>query len=155
MQITFESPSVQSYLQILQSVINRMAANSTGCKTWCITLVSAIAVLVANKGQPQYVWIAIVPIGLFLFLDSYYLGLERRFRSTYNRFIKKLHEGNATVDDVFIVTPGRLRDRLAAIFASMFSLSIWPFYVLLLLMLGVVYEFVLVTPQAGNPAQGQ
>jgi len=143
--VTFESPSVHSYLQILQSVINRMASNSTGCKTWCITLVSAIAILVADKSQLQYVWVAIVPISLFFFLDSYYLGLEKRFRVSYNRFIQKLHAGTATVDDVFIVAPGKIRNQLKDIFFSMLSLSVWPFYVLLLLMLWVVYEVLLVT----------
>ncbi len=52
--ITYESPSVQSYLNILQSIISRMAANSSGCKTWCITLVSAIIPIIADKGKPAY-----------------------------------------------------------------------------------------------------
>lgn len=52
--ITYESPSVQSYLNILQSIINRMVANSSGCKTWCITLVSAVILIIADKGKPAY-----------------------------------------------------------------------------------------------------
>lgn len=104
--ITVESPAVQSHLTIQQGVINRMVANSTGCKTWCIALVSAIAVIIADKGKPEFVWISVVPIGLFLFLDAYYLGLEKRYRDGYNEFIKKLHAGSATVEDLFIVTPG-------------------------------------------------
>ena len=52
---TFESPSVHSYLSILQAVIARMASNSSNCKTWCITIVSAILVVVADKGQSSFV----------------------------------------------------------------------------------------------------
>jgi len=36
------SQAVQSHLSIIQSVIQRMASNSTSSKAWCITLVSAI-----------------------------------------------------------------------------------------------------------------
>ena len=68
-KVSFDSPSVQSYLTILQSVISRMATNSTSCKTWCVSLVSAIIVIVADKGKPNYVWISIVPIVLFPLLD--------------------------------------------------------------------------------------
>lgn len=137
--ITVDSLAVQSHLTILQGVINRMAANSTGCKTWCIALVSAIAVIIADKEKPELVWISVVPIGLFLFLDAYYLGLEKRFRDRYNGFIKKLHAGSATVEDLFVVTPGRgLVVFLTATGEALVSLSVWPFYGLLGVMLFIV-----------------
>ena len=130
--VEIDSPSVQSYLTILQGVINRMAANSSSCKTWCVALVSAIVVVIADKGQPKYVSIAVVPLFLFLFLDSYYLGLEKRFRDRYNNFIQRLHSGDATVEDLFIVTPGRgIRVFVKATGGALFSLSVWPFYGLL------------------------
>lgn len=146
-EINIESPAVQSYLEILQSVINRMAANSSGCKTWCIALVSAIIVIIADKGNPKYVWIAIVPILLFLFLDSYYLGLEKRFRDRYNEFIKKLHAGNATVEDLFIITPGRgIIVFIIATSSALVSLSVWPFYGLLAVVMLIVQYWILPTP---------
>lgn len=130
--VEIDSPAVQSYLTILQGVINRMAANSAGCKTWCVALVSAIVVVIADKGRPEYVSVAVVPLSLFLFLDSYYLGLERRFIDRYNSFIKKLHSGDATEEDLFIVTPGRgIWVFVKATGAALFSLSVWPFYGLL------------------------
>jgi hypothetical protein len=141
-KITHELPSVQSYLGILQAVINRMSANSSACKTWCITLVSAIVVVIADKGKPQYISISIIPIVLFLILDSYYLGLERLFRELYNSFIKKLHDNTATIDDVFIVTPGSKRNIIWALIDSFFSISVWPFYLLLGFMLCVVERLI-------------
>lgn len=142
--VSFDSPSVQSYLSILQSVISRMATNSSNCKTWCVSLVSAIIVIVADKGKPNYVWISIIPVALFLLLDSYYLSLERQFRSVYNDFIRKLHFGTATVDDVFFVGP---RLGVAATSISIFkagaSISVWTFYGLLGLMLVVVRAWIL------------
>lgn len=142
--VTFDSPSVQSYLAILQSVISRMANNSSSSKTWCVSLVSAIIVIVADKEKPDYVWISIIPIVLFLLLDSYYLALERQFRSVYNDFIRKLHFGTATVDDVFFVAPrAGTRATSVDILKAGGSIAVWPFYVLLATMLLVVRVWVL------------
>ena len=138
-KIEIDSTAVQSYLGILQGVINRMAANSSGAKTWCIALVSAMIVIIADKGKPELIWISAFPILLFVFLDAYYLGLEKRFRDRYNEFIQKLHGGTADVEDLFIVTP----DHGWRVFASgtgkaVGSLSVWPFYGLLAIMLLLV-----------------
>ena len=142
-KIDIESGAVQSYLGILQSVINRMASNSAGCKTWCITIVSAIIVLISDKSNPIYVWVSVVPILLFLFLDSYYLGLEQRFRDSYNTFINKLHTGTAKIDDVFIVNTGEgLCLTLESTLKAALSPSVWPFYTLLLGMIGIVYKYI-------------
>ena len=88
------SASVQFHLGILQGVINRMAINSSQCKAWCITIVSAILVIVADKGKPDYAWIALLPTILFTFLDIYYLVLEKGFRESYCHFVKKVHQKN-------------------------------------------------------------
>jgi len=142
--INFESGAVQSYLTILQGVINRMSSNSAGCKTWCITIVSAITVVIAGKSKPSLVLVALVPILLFFFLDSYYLGLELRFRESYNKFIKKLHSGEATLEDLYILNPsGGGAKPIASTFNAAVSFSIWPFYSLLVVMLGAVYRFIL------------
>lgn len=141
--LNVDSPSVQSYLAMLQGVITRMASNSANAKSWCVALVSAIVLIISDKGNPAYVWIASVPIVLFLFLDAYYLGLERLFRDAYNRFIRKLHEGTATIKDVFIIAPGGTGAVLRATVAASLSLSIWPFYGLLVVMLLLVKWWVL------------
>jgi len=36
-----------------------------------VAIVSAILVIVADKAEPEYVWLSIVPVILFYFLDSY------------------------------------------------------------------------------------
>jgi hypothetical protein len=121
-----------------------MATNSASCKTWCVTLVSAIVVIIADKAKPNYIWISIVPIALFFLLDAYYLSLERQFRTVYNDFIRKLHFGNATVDNVFYVAPRTgVSTDIMNILRAAGSISIWPFYVLLALMLLVVRVWVL------------
>lgn len=131
--IKAESPAVQAHLTIMQSVIQRMAANSTSCKAWCIGLVSAILVIVADKGKPSYALLALIPTILFLCLDAYYLALERGFRASYNSFIEKLHEGKVTAEDVYWVTPeGPLWKKWVC---ALGSFSIWLFYITLVAMI--------------------
>jgi hypothetical protein len=137
--LSVESPAVQSYLTIVQSVISRMASNSSSCKTWCLSLVSAIMVVVADKGTPNYIWISGVPILLFLILDSYYLSLERLFRGVYNDFIRTLHHGRATVDDIVLVgAHGGWRPASVNILKAGCSFAVWPFYGSLAVMLLIV-----------------
>jgi len=127
------SQAVQAHLGITQSVIQRMASNSASCKAWSITLVSAILVIVANKGKPEYTLIAFIPSILFLALDTYYLALEKMFRESYNTFIRKLHSGEIVASDLYAVVPhGNL---YVTFFKSLLSFSIWPFYLTLIFMI--------------------
>lgn len=135
------SQAVQAHLGITQSVIQRMAANSTSCKTWCITLVSAILVIVADKGKPQYALIAVIPNLLFLVLDTYYLALEKMFRQSYNTFIEKLHSGKVVASDLYAVAP--TGSVFYMFFTSLISFSIWPFYLTLLAMIWIAEKLVI------------
>jgi hypothetical protein len=139
--LSVDSVSVQSHLTMLQGIINRLAANSASCKTWCVTLVSALAVVAADKQNLNVLLVAAIPILLFAALDAYYLGLERRFRECYESFAKKLHDGRATIDDVFVVAPQLpLRGFFTEAFASFWSFSVWPFYVGLMIILWFLWS---------------
>ena len=104
-QLNHESFAVQRHPEIMQGVINRMAENSRSCKVWCVTLVAATLVLVARTGEPQHALIALVSTLLFLFLDSYYLALERAFIRSQNAFVRKLHREELDLADVYRVIP--------------------------------------------------
>jgi hypothetical protein len=157
--LTVESSAVQKYLDILQGVINRMAGNSSNCKSICVTLVSAIAVVIADKGKPAFAWIVLIPVVLFCLLDAYYLGLEQGFRVTYNEFVKKLQNGVATPKDLFSVMPKRTVKKHQAeglttlevkafnpvygTLKALISFAVYPFYLTLLgmLLLGSLVVF--------------
>ncbi|MCI0555990.1 MAG: hypothetical protein L0287_34030 [Anaerolineae bacterium] len=135
------SPSIQTHLGILQGIVLRMATNSTLCKTWCITIVSAILVIVADKGKPDFAWIALFPSILFAGLDAYYLALEKGFRNSYDEFIKKLHTGQLTTEDLFSVAPtGRSFDLHVA---ALKSFSVWGFYLPLVALVAIARKVVL------------
>lgn len=135
------SPSVQAHLGILQAVIQRMASNSTSCKAWCITIVSAILVIVADKGKPQFALIAIVPALLFLALDSYYLALEKAFRAAYTDFVRKLHSGTAQAKDLYDIAPSGSASRHQL--EALKSFPVWGFYGALLVLVELTRSVVL------------
>jgi len=126
----YESSIIQSHLNIIQSIIERMSTNSASSKTWCITIVSAILVLIADKGQSQYALIAIIPTFLFLFLDAYYLGLEKGFRSSYDNFLIKWDKHTIENRDLFWTKPEG--NRFLYFLQALKSFSVWPFYTTLI-----------------------
>ena len=127
-QLNHESSAVQKHLEIMQGVISRMAENSRSCKVWCVTLVAAVLVLVARTGEPRHALIALAPTLLFLFLDSYYLALERAFIKSQNTFVAKLHEDDLKRSDIFKVAPIGMGWRLIGR-CLVDSVSILLFYV--------------------------
>lgn len=81
----------RQYLQMLQDIINRMATNSSNCKAWMITIYTAMmALIVSSDSLRQYVFILLVPIIVFYFLDAFYLGLETDFRKLEEQYVEKL-----------------------------------------------------------------
>jgi len=121
-----ESSSIQTHLGIIQNVIQRMSANSSACKAWCVSLVAAVLVIVADKGKPEYAWIALLPTVVFAALDAYYLALEKAFRNSYNQFIRKLHSKQVTEGDLYSVSPVGNMSNLQV--QALQSFSVWGFY---------------------------
>jgi hypothetical protein len=135
------SQAVQAHLGTMQFVIQRMASNSSSCKAWCIALVSAVLVLVADKSKPEYACIAVIPTLLFLTLDAYYLALEKAFRDSYNGFIDKLHRGGIESTDLYAVVPSGSIFR--QFLKALGSFSVWPMYVTLLGMIYLAMRYVM------------
>lgn len=129
-----EAASIQTHLGIMQNVIQRMSSNSSNCKAWCVSLVAAVLVIVADKGRPDYAWIALLPTVIFASLDAYYLALEKGFRNSYNQFIAKLHKNELSEDDLYSVSPIGEMEELQL--ESYKSFSVWGFY---LSLAGLIY----------------
>lgn len=140
--LTPESNSVQNYLNILQGIISRMATNSANCKTWCISLVSAILVVIADKNKPNYAFITLIPIIFFFLLDAYYVAQERSFRAIFNNFIQALHSGKATIENLFVLTPMRGFNIAQSLFEAVSSFAVYPFYLTLIVTV-IVARFII------------
>jgi hypothetical protein len=107
-----------------------MASNSASCKTWCVTIVSALFALAIDKNKPDAILVGLLPLGLFFLLDAYYLSLERDFRQIYNSFVTKLLTNKASDIDLYLLKPAGsgLKHRTWSLISTIFSLSIIPFY---------------------------
>jgi len=78
-----------------------MANNSANSKTWAITIISAIIVLLIDKSKTNVFYIAYIPLAMFFLLDCFNLGLERYFRDLYNKFIIEMESDNFDFRNVY------------------------------------------------------
>ena len=83
----FPYKECEQYIGLLQDNISRMANNSANCKNWLIAiLVGAFAVTGKDAFltiAPFMYWV----IGLFYFLDCFYLGQERKMIRAERKFV--------------------------------------------------------------------
>lgn len=95
----FDKEDVRQHLQMQQDIINRMAANSSNCKTWLITIIAALTALQITRNDIQsYGWLFIALCVMFWYLDSFYLGLEKVHRKKEKEFVDKVKELDMDAD---------------------------------------------------------
>ena len=136
--LSAESPAIHTHLTIVQGVIQRMADNSRSCKLWCVTLVSAVLFFTVRTELPEHALVALVPLFALMFLDTYYLTLERRFLDAYGAFVNKVHANTVALADLYTVgAPGP--STLRRMPGRLLSPSIYVFYVPLALSLLIVW----------------
>ncbi|WOX49049.1 hypothetical protein R2B70_03395 [Aeromonas sp. XH] len=87
-----------AYLGFIQAIISRMASNAFAIKGWSVSITSAIvAAGIALKSIP-IIAIALVPMVIFIFLDSYFFLQEKNYRELYNSARQKEFDGNNSFD---------------------------------------------------------
>lgn len=72
------------HLEMIQTVVTRLAQNSFAFKAWAVTLVSAIVALSLKDQSLPFVLVALLPAFVFWGLDAYYLRQERLFCRLYD-----------------------------------------------------------------------
>lgn len=74
------------HLEMLQSIINRMANNSFLLKGWSVSLVTALfAIFAAKDFKIYFIFLIYFPSLFFWLLDGYFLQQERLYRKLYDR----------------------------------------------------------------------
>jgi len=123
-------------IKIVQDIIKRMANNSSSVKTWAVTLVVATLLI---KGNSNHTFVAFIPLLSFWFLDAYYLQQEKLYREVHKWIVeyRVTHD-----DDLFNMDASRFRNNVKSVFKLMFSISVWPIYLGILILL-IVYIFIL------------
>jgi len=124
------------HLELCQNVVTRMAGNSFFLKGWAVTITSAIFAISSVEKIGHGIFIVIIPILIFWFLDSYYLRQERLYRKLYDAVrVKKEEE----ID--FSLNASVFNSDVQSLIRIMFSVSILPFYSSLLLVEMILSRF--------------
>ena len=118
------------YLEFIQNIVTRMNQNSFMIKGWTVAIVSALLALYADKENELFILISIFPVSIFMFLDSYYLWQERKFRHLYS---KVLDEDEAQKVKLFSMNKNVGNDCYKiCYFKALFSVTAVGFYSLLI-----------------------
>lgn len=107
------------HLEMIQSVINRMASNSFLLKGWSVTLVAGLSALAAADARVQFVYLALLPALVFWGLDAYYLRQERLFRNLYDG-VRKAAKGS-TDNQMFSMDTSPYTNQVRSTFATLLT----------------------------------
>ena len=130
---------IHKELDLIQDVIKRMASNSFEVKKWLIGILTALVVFKHDEllgGNTTFMFILLVPILCFWYLDAFFLSTEKLYREMYHWVVKNRPYTDAYLYDlntmkrvypagteVNFVKPKNNVWRVAI------SKTIWPFYV--------------------------
>ena len=130
------------YLGFIQSVITRMGQNSFQSKSWCITIVAALAAILFNNSKDEQQsspcvvgMVGILSVLLFWLLDSYYLYLERGYRQLY-KIAAGLVEGQTCAPYDMEIPKEWLRG--GRYVRAVFSKSVFPFYLAIIIAMVII-----------------
>ncbi len=131
----------QSYIALLDGIISRMANNSANAKNWLMTILAAAVAIQWSKDQLDNVIWLLVPTFLFALTDMYYLGMERRFKDLEAAFIIIARNDGDIDMAVYNIPKTTKREQVRNTFSAVDSLSIWPFYGIIVVAILAVYIF--------------
>lgn len=128
----FSRSEVQGFISQLDSIINRMSSNSANAKNWLMTIIAAVIAIQWSQGQLNKVLWLLVPTFIFMLTDLYYLGMERRFKDIQQAFINKVRSGDDITEAVYSIPEATKWEQVCNTVKSCDSLSIWPFYLIVI-----------------------
>lgn len=140
--------AVLKHLEFVQANIDRMGRNSFFLKAWSVTLVAAIIALTSRNPSVYFVLVALLPALAFWGLDAFYLGQERDFRKLHRDVV----EGKV---DPFLMDPVGYAEGVWGWFKSVFSRSVFPFHLTVVLTVVLIVVALLLLPGvSGTPPNG-
>lgn len=109
-----------------------MSSNSANAKNWLMTIIAAVIAIQWSQGQLNKVLWLLVPTFIFMLTDLYYLGMERRFMDIQQAFINKVRSGDDITEAVYSIPETTKWEQVCNTVKSCDSLSIWPFYLIVI-----------------------
>lgn len=86
-------PAIQAHINMLQGSYDRMTQNCANCKTWTVTIVTAVLLFYLQNIESTSINLAYIPILLFYFLDCYYVGRGRETWRSQRDLVTKINNG--------------------------------------------------------------
>ncbi len=126
------------HLELIQNVINRLANSSFFLKGWTVIFVAAVLGFATKDSKPHYVWLAAIPTVSFWLLDGFYLNQERLFRRLYDA-VRETDEDE--IDFSMNTVPFK---KSGDWFKAIFSKTLLPFYIPIILVIVLVLIWKLV-----------
>ena len=121
-------------LDLIQSVINRMAHNSFLVKGWVLSILAFVFALRPNVSFSKLSLAMVAPVLSFWWLDSFYLRLERAFCDMYaDRCVRRTVKNDWT--GLYDMDPKQHLEKQQSVWRLMRSSSTFPFHFILLLVL--------------------
>ena len=136
-------PKKLKHLELIQNVINRLAYSSFFLKGWTVIFVAAVLGFATKDSKPMYVWLAAIPTLSFWGLDGFYLNQERLFRRLYDT-VRGTDEDE--IDFSMNTDPFK---KSGDWFKAVFSKTLLPFYLTILLVIGIVLLWQLIEQSNG------
>ncbi len=126
------------HLEMIQSIIQRMANNSFLLKGWTVSLIVAVFALADSMMNQYYFVFTYIPVVIFWFLDAYYLQLERKYVTLYDDIRKeKVTDFNLNIDKV---TYKETKKEDLKYRNCLFSTSECLFYIPIAILLTVIFR---------------
>lgn len=121
----------RAHLSMIQGVINRMGGNLFYLRGWSIAIIAGVLAILSQKDHPDVLplyFLGAITI-LFWVYDGYFLAQERRFRALYDA-VRKMRPD---IIDFSMNTSKFAKEVDNKVIWCMFSKTIWPFYISLLI----------------------
>ena len=132
------------HLELIQTIISRMANNSFLLKGWTITLVAALFALAAKDARVSFAVLALIPGLSFWGLDAYYLRQERLYRALYDAVRVSIASG-ADYDQHFCLEPTNCADNVDNWFKTLLAPTVLAIHgtvvLLVLVVIAVIKSF--------------
>lgn len=127
--MTNDKDDIIKHLEMIQGIINRMAANSFVLKGWSVTAGAALLALAVQTKNYSFMALVLIPVVAFWALDAYYLHRERLYRRLFDAVrigLEQTPSGSASSSGQVLAAPVTL-SKPASASVSPFCMDTTPY----------------------------
>lgn len=127
-----------AYLQMIESIIDRMSNKSGNVKGFAVSIVAGVTALSFKETSPYILVLSFLTVFIFLWLDLYYLGMERKYKYYYKQVCAgKYVDFSLSLD----LRESEIKEAKASKWQCLTSKSIYYFYIPLSTIMVIILIF--------------